>query len=518
MEKGAEAAQSSSHLSKKIVSFDEFKDQVIIRHPFKKIIQCHGVFDLLHIGHVKHLEEAKRFGDILVVTLTPDRYVNKGPGRPVFTENLRAESIAALGFVDYVIINDAPTAVEAIQKIKPSFYIKGIEYKNINNDLTGKINDEEKAVNLVGGSIKFTDDIVFSSSSLLNRFFSPFSPEVISYLDKIKSKYDTNNILSYLTSAKNLKVLLIGEAIIDIYHYVEAIGKAGKEPVLVTKYCREEIYAGGVLAVANHLADFCLEVTCITMLGENGEYEDFIRTKAKPNVNLVFKYKKNSPSIVKKRFLDEYSLQKLFEIYEINDSYLDSDQSQELVSSIEKEIIKNDLVVVADYGHGLLDGSCVQVIENKSKFLAVNTQSNAGNHGFNCISKYKKADYVCIATRELQLNYRQKHTSTLNQLEQLVLDYQYNNIVVTHGRKGSLVYKSGEGIYNVPAFATEIKDRIGAGDAVLAITSLCMVQNAPAELVGFIGNVVGAEAVTIMGNESSINKVSLMKHISHLLK
>ena len=102
----------------------------------------------------------------------------------------------------------------------------------------------------------FTDDIVFSSSSLLNRFFSSYSPEVISYLDRLKKKFDATHILDILHRAKDLKVLLIGEAIIDIYHFGEAIGKAGKEPVLVTKYHREESYIGGVLAVANHLSSF----------------------------------------------------------------------------------------------------------------------------------------------------------------------------------------------------------------------------------------------------------------------
>ena len=125
---------------------------------------------------------------------------------------------------------------------------------------------------------------------------------------------------------------------------------------------------------------------------------------------------------------------------------------------------------------------------------------------------------MCIATRELQLNYRQKFISVVEQLDKLVQDYNFKNVIITHGRKGSYSYSRDEGIYEVPAFAVNIKDRVGAGDAVLAITSLCAVQNAPAEVVAFIGNVVGAEAVTIMGNKSFIEKVPLMKHLSHMMK
>ena len=134
----------------------------------KKIVLCHGVFDLLHIGHIRHLEQAKRLGDILVVTVTPDKYVNKGPHRPAFPEDLRAETIAALDCVDYVVINKWPTAEETIQLLKPDIYVKGAEYRDASRDYTRKIIEEEAAVKSIGGEIAFTDDITFSSSSLIN--------------------------------------------------------------------------------------------------------------------------------------------------------------------------------------------------------------------------------------------------------------------------------------------------------------------------------------------------------------
>lgn len=502
----------------KILRLEQAESALTAYRGKQKIAQCHGVFDLLHIGHIKHLQHAKSVGDILIVSITPDRFVNKGPGRPYFPEHLRAEALAALSCVDFVVINDYPTAVEAINIIKPNVYVKGIEYQNIANDITGKISDEEAAVNAIGGELCFTNDIVFSSSSLLNKFFSPFSPDVMRYLDHFKQKYPSNDIFSYLENSKNLKVLLVGEAIIDIYHYGEAIGKSGKEPVLVTKYHREETYIGGILAVANHLSSFCKEVTCITMLGAKGEYENFIKENVNSNVTMVFHYKKDSPTIVKRRYIEEYSSQKLFEIYEIEDSFLEEDQRKLLSKSIDDHIDNHDMVIVTDYGHGLLDSACIEQIENKAKFLAVNTQANASNHGFNTISKYKKADYVCIANRELQLNFRQKHISVLEQIKKLIQEFSFKNVVVTSGVKGSYSCKLGEEIYNIPAFATSVKDRVGAGDAVLAVTSLMVAQNAPAEMVGFVGNVVGSQAVNIMGNQSFIEKIPLMKHLAHLLK
>ena len=113
----------------------------------KKIILCHGVFDLLHVGHIKHLEKAKELGDKLVVTITSDRYVNKGPGRPIFNQKLRSESIAALECVDYVAINDNKTAVEPIKIIKPNIYCKGKDYKESKDDVTGEIKNELNILN-----------------------------------------------------------------------------------------------------------------------------------------------------------------------------------------------------------------------------------------------------------------------------------------------------------------------------------------------------------------------------------
>ncbi|MCX6907265.1 MAG: adenylyltransferase/cytidyltransferase family protein, partial [Verrucomicrobia bacterium] len=144
----------------------------------KKIVHCHGVFDLLHIGHTRYLQKAKSIGDVLVVTITPDRYVNKGPHRPVFPENLRAEAVAALDCVDYVAINEWPTAVEAIGLLKPDIYAKGVEYRERR---TPEILSEESALAETGGDMVFIEDITSSSSHLINKYLSPFPEEVDQY-------------------------------------------------------------------------------------------------------------------------------------------------------------------------------------------------------------------------------------------------------------------------------------------------------------------------------------------------
>lgn len=140
----------------------------------KKIVYCHGCFDLMHPGHIKYFQAAKNMGDILVVTVSPDIYIDKGPGRPVFNQDLRAESIAALECVDYVAINKWPTAEETLRLLRPNVYVKGQEFEKL-EDKTGKIQREYEVVKEIGAEMAFTHEIVFSSTKLLNQHFTPRS-------------------------------------------------------------------------------------------------------------------------------------------------------------------------------------------------------------------------------------------------------------------------------------------------------------------------------------------------------
>ena len=150
-------------IKKKIYPLDQLNEISVNKTKNnKKIILCHGTFDLLHAGHFRHFQDSKNLGDILFVTITSDKYINKGPGRPIFNQYLRAEMIASLSYVDYVGIVDDPSAIPSIRKIKPDIYVKGVDYKDKKSDLTKKIIEEEKEVKKHGGVLRFTNNISFS--------------------------------------------------------------------------------------------------------------------------------------------------------------------------------------------------------------------------------------------------------------------------------------------------------------------------------------------------------------------
>ncbi|KAB2946556.1 MAG: FMN adenylyltransferase [Candidatus Methanoperedens nitroreducens] len=154
----------------KILDMEDLAKKIrTLKSSGRKIVHCHGCFDLMHIGHIKYFQASKKMGDILVVTLTPDIYVDKGPGRPVFNQDLRAESIAALECVDYVAINKWPTAEETLRLLGPDIYVKGQEFEKL-EDKTGKIQKEYEVIKEIGATIRFTQEIVFSSTKLINDY------------------------------------------------------------------------------------------------------------------------------------------------------------------------------------------------------------------------------------------------------------------------------------------------------------------------------------------------------------
>ena len=484
----------------------------------KKIVHAHGVFDLLHIGHINHFQHAKKFGDVLFVTVTPDQYVNRGPHRPIFNEQLRAEAIAAISSVDYVTILQSPTAVEAIQLIKPHVYIKGSREREQNSQ-TSYLALEKDQVEKCGGKVKFDEDVYFSSSALINRYLPVFPQEVSDFLLDFTSRHKIGEVLGFIEKIRSLKILLIGEAIIDEYHYCNTLGKAGKEPILAAQYVSEEKFAGGILAVGNNIVPFCDNVNLLTILGKNDSQEEFICQKLNLSIQKEFLYIDDFSTIIKRRFLETYPLQKLFEVYIMSDAIHNSKTSEPFCARLDEIVSNFDVVIVTDYGHGLISPDAVKILCEKSHFLAINTQANAANQGYNTVSKYPRADYICVSEKEIRLDARSQQHGDLHDIIKNVSDrLNCERVMITRGSKGCICYHKTDGFFEIPAFTSHVIDRIGAGDAVLSITAPCAAIGVPMEILGFIGNAVGSQAVKNIGHRNSITTNILTGYLESLMK
>lgn len=480
---------------------------------------AHGVFDLLHLGHVRHLEEARRHGDMLVVTVTADPFVNKGPGRPVFSELLRAQMIAALEHVDLVAVNPAPTAVNVLNTVKPSVYVKGSDYADAAADVTGGIVDERNAVETHGGRMVFTDDITFSSSSLINRYLGVYDAELQAYLEEARERNMLARSIELLESVRSKRVLLVGDTIIDEYRYVVTMAKSPKENMIATLYRDHEVFAGGVIAAANHVAAFCDQVEVITCLGDRDRYEDLVRQTLKPNVRLHVVDRAGKPTTRKTRFVETGYMRKLFEVYDMDDAPLETEEEARLTGLIAERAGDCDVVIATDFGHGMITPTAVDALCRYSPFLAVNTQTNSGNLGYNLITRYPRADFVCIDAPEARLAMSDRFSDiAVIASQKLPERVDCGRLIITHGKHGCVTFDRAQGTHRIPAFTNMVVDTVGAGDAFLAVTAPLVATGASMDIIGFIGNAAGAIKVGIVGHRRSVEKPALVKFLTAILK
>lgn len=455
-------------------------ENVIALMPQPRTVLCHGVFDVLHLGHVRYLEAAKALGDRLVVSVTSDEHAAKAPGRPVHTQAERMDMLRSLACVDQVVASNHPTAAEVIMQVQPHVYAKGIEY------LAGGLDQREIDAATKYGAIHYIDTPTMSSSAIINR--SVVEPAVAEYLDRARALGWAKLVPDLIDRIAKLRVLFIGESIVDRYIYTEPlIGKPSKESIIAVHQLTEEKFDGGVDAAASHLESFCSLVDVHSQL-----------------------------CVHKVRYVDRDTNRKMFEVYVDGTSWTTNDPP------INPD--DYDLVIVTDFGHGMMADRTRLSIIGSARYLAVNTQTNAGNHGFNLITKYPNADYACIDLPEARLAVGDPDMSAEDCARVLTNRMPIGRIAVTHGRHGSVVLdKRGwdhPDPHRVPAVGANVIDTMGAGDAYLAVTAPLMSIAKPEEVecVAFVGNVVGAIKCQILGHREPVTKDRVLAYCATLLK
>lgn len=510
--------------SSKIKTLEELAEIVRrLKAEGKTVVQCHGTFDLMHPGHIKHFEAAKREGDALIVTVTPDMHVKKGIGRPVFSEDLRVESIAALECVDYVTLDKNPAPYEAMGMLKPDIFVKGEDYAG-KETVEGHPTWEEKQIlDRYGGRMHFTrEPVVFSSSAILNEHFSPYPEETQNFLKALRSKYPIEGIAANVDRARSLRVLVVGDTILDVYHYCSLLGRSLKEEILRVKVNESEMFAGGAVAVANTVAGFCGEVGLVTLLGrkdpdKEARHEAFVREKLLPNVTPYVFYRDDAPTVVNERFTHKVFLKKWFGLYQIEEKLLPKELESEIARVMDELVPAYDIVLVTDFGLGFLTEPLIARLAERARFLSVNVQTNSANLGFNYLTKYPRADYATASEPEMQLAFRERHAPLERLVGDAIRQLSARALSVTLGPRGALV-SDGESHHVIPVLSQKIVDRIGAGDAYLSVTTPLVYAGLPLDLVGFLGNVAGAIACTIVANRQTIDREMLLRSVRALLK
>jgi rfaE bifunctional protein nucleotidyltransferase chain/domain len=481
-----------------------------------KIVLAHGTFDLLHVGHIRYLKFAKKFGEKLIVSITADKYVKKGSGRPYFKELLRKEMLESLKFVDHVFIVKHPSAIPAIKVVKPDFYLKGEEYRNNSKDITNKIKKEKLEVKKNGGKTIYSNEITFSSSNLINNYFENFSKELRNKIKFLKSKNIIQKIHKNIKKIQNKKILLIGETIVDEYKYVQPLGKTPKENLISNLQLKNEIFAGGVLAAGTHLSSFSKNVTVLTSFEKpilNKIIKKFGSSLKIDNLKL-----KSLKTIEKIRYVESGLNRKLFQIYKMIDKPIAIIDENRIYNYLKKNIKRYDLVIVNDFGHNLLTPKTINYVQQNSKYLTINAQSNSANQGYNLITKYKKADYVCIDYPEAKLAAKNKFLSPENIYKNILSKkIKSKKFAITLGKDGSIVFEKNKN-FRMPVFSNKVVDTMGAGDAYFVITSLFASCGFEIDEIALIGNTIGSLKTNIRGHSKKIDFENFLSYLNRILK
>ena len=433
----------------------------------KKIVLAHGVFDVLHHGHVAHLKAASEMGDQLLVSITHDDFVNKGPGRPVFNHDQRAMVVAGLQYVWGAFITQSDSAVGAIEKIEPDIYIKGKDYRDF--DTNGMLDAERKAVQAHGGKLVFTDTELDSSSRAINQIMPTLPDAALRWLDLFRRHYSYEDVDGWLSVAAVNSFAVLGEAIADEYVFVEPRNKSPKENVITyVPTGKQTSYAGGSHVIASHMRNYVKRVELPDWMTES--------------------------YVTKRRWVDAFN-QKVFSLAETTGEW-DWPEVPFDAGAV-------DGAVVADFGHGLFpDDETMRKVTGAFNWIALTVQANSLNWGFNTLRKWNRASYVVVDMVELDMAQPlntpidQKMISEMTRLGAGML-------VVTRGHEGAMICHTDRGgpqYLQIPAFSNKPIDRIGAGDAFLAYTSPLVKSGAHIMGVALVGACAAAIHVETEGN------------------
>lgn len=492
-------AASKQLFSHKIKSPAEVRDAIGPRPRRKKVIMCHGTFDVVHPGHIRHLLYAKTKADILIASLTADEHIKKGSMRPYVPEDLRAVNLAALEMVDYVIIDRDPTPIRNLGIIQPDYFAKGYEY--VAGSVNPKTQEEINVLESYGGEVIFTPgDIVYSSSALLELAPPSISVEKLMVLMEAEG-VTFKDLRDALRKLKGLRAHVIGDTIVDSYTYCSMIGGMTKTPTMSVRFERKVDYSGGASVVAKHLRAAGADVTFSTVLG-NDALKNFVLDDLQTHgVHCLPIIDETRPTTNKNAIVAEtYRLLKV-------DTLDNRSISDKIVEQLKLQIAgtRSDAVVFSDFRHGTFNRSTIPQLTSAipaGTFRVADSQvaSRWGN-----ILEFQDFDLITPNEREARFALGDQDSVVRPLALELHKRSRCKTLILKLGDRGIITYRSNSPVdfrafFTVDTFADRVVDSVGAGDALLAYATLAMVATKNDVIASILGNIAAAVECERDGN------------------
>lgn len=482
------------------------------REQGRQIVHCHGCFDLVHPGHVRHLEFAARLGDLLLVTISGDGMIDKGTGRPLIPERLRAENLAALNCVDWVYIDPHPTALEVINQVKPDVYLKGREYES-NRD--PRFLAEREAVEAHGGRVVFSSgDIVFSSSALIAALTDNHDP-IDRALEHLGESNDLrpSTLEGIVDEFAGKRIVVIGEPIIDRYVYCERPEVASESPVMTLRPVQSQTFDGGAAIICRHLASLGARAQLVTALPPRDDAAVLLVERLRAQDIEVRHVECDTPVTEKQRFL--VGCQKVMKVDLGRTMTIDERGRGAFVRlAVDAACAEGgaDGVIFADFGQGLLTPATLdRLITQLRPRVRVMSGDVSGKRA--SLLRLRQLDLVCPTEIEL----REAMSDFAEGLGAVVWRWLertgVQSALVTMGAEGVLAFSRRSGSPprladlparlksdHIPGLGPIGIDPLGCGDALLSTATLGLTAGADLVQAGYLGSIAASIESRQLGN------------------
>jgi rfaE bifunctional protein kinase chain/domain/rfaE bifunctional protein nucleotidyltransferase chain/domain len=492
-----EKSEKPGNFRTKIKSFDELL-QIVSPHPrTKSVVLCHGSFDIVHPGHLRHLMYAKERGDILVACLVSDEHISKSKLRPSIPEDVRAINLAALEFVDYVVIDKNESPLDVLRKLRPDFFAKGFDY--FEGGLPGKAKEEVAIVESYGGEVLFTPGEAESSSIAIPESFSPRlgAAKLVLLMDSEGISFQ--DLYEAIEKFRDVRVHVIGDTIVDSYSYCRMQGGVSKTPTMSVQFEREINFAGGAAIVSRHMRQAGAQVVFSTVLGDDPLKSFVLKELQESEVVSKAVVDRTRPTIQKSTFIaNGYHL---LRVGKVDNRIISNKIRDELLEAIRST--PADIVVFSDFRHGIFNRSTIPLFLDAVPKDALKVADSQVASRWGNILEFQGCDLITPNEKEVRFALGDQDSVVRPLARELYTRANCKCLIMTMGDRGILTYRGGEDkreFFIVDSFADHVVDAVGAGDALLSYSSLAFYVTRSEVIASILGSIAAAVACEREGN------------------